>query len=169
MIYKFCPKCGQELERRNLADDLNVPYCVPCSKAYFSFSEPCIIAAVFNEFDEIAVVKQHYPPTSRYSLVAGHVTERETIEECAVREIREEIGQLVESAHFIRSYYFELRDQLMFSFICRVKKSDIVISAELDDAMWVPLSGARQYIRGSIGLDLLEEYERVFLNREILE
>ena len=63
-----------------------------------------IIAAVVNEYREVALLRQSYISTTRYVCVAGIMKIGESAEDTVIREVKEEIGQDVESLEFISSY-----------------------------------------------------------------
>ena len=141
-----------------------VPFCEPCSMPLFDMFSTCVICAVTNEYREIALLKQNTISETRYVCVAGFMKIGESAEESAAREIEEEIGQKVEKLHFVRSYPYEKKEMLMLGFHAEVKKADLVLSKEVDDAEWVPFSEALGKIRaGSIAWQLVKEViERVY-------
>lgn len=61
-----------------------------------------IITAVVNEYNEIALLRQNYVSATKYVCVAGIMKMGESAEETVIREVKEEIGQDVESLEFIK-------------------------------------------------------------------
>ena len=46
MTFSFCPQCGGKLETKEIGDEGLVPFCVKCSRPFFSFSYPCVLCIV---------------------------------------------------------------------------------------------------------------------------
>lgn len=158
MIFSYCPDCGNKLVKKEIGDEGFVPYCMSCNKPLFSFSYPCVICLIMNENDEIALIKQSYV-SQNYICVAGYVKQCETIEDTAKREVEEETGLAVSEAQYMKSYYYEKQDTLMFGFVCKVTNSEFNISVEVDEARWFSIDEAQDQLRqGSIGKDLLADY-----------
>ena len=81
----------------------------------------------------------------------------ESAEDAAVREIREEIGQEVQSLEFVKSYPYEKKEMLMLGFQATVKKAPLNISGDVDAAQWVPFEEALEKLRpGSIAWQLVK-------------
>ena len=158
MRFTYCPHCGSKLTKKEIGDEGLVPFCEPCSMPLFDMFATCVICAVTNEYDEVALLKQGYLSDTRYVCVSGFMKIGEAAEECACREIEEEIGQKVEELRFVKSYPYEKKEMLMLGFHAKVKKAELVLSKEVDDAEWVPFSEALGKIReGSIAWQLVKE------------
>lgn len=159
MDFTFCPQCGEKLFPKVCGDEGEVPFCNSCKRPFFLFSYPCVICLCITEDDsEVALIKQGYV-SENYVNVAGYVKQGETPENTAVREVKEEIGLDVLSVRYIGSRYHAKSDNLMLGFVCKVKKGELVLSAEVDEADWFAAEKARELLRrDSIGLSLLEEY-----------
>ncbi len=158
MRFTYCPHCGGQLIKKEIGDEGLVPFCEPCKVPLFDMFSTCVICAVTNECGEVALLKQGYLSDTRYVCVSGFMKIGESAEESAVREIEEEIGQKVEELCFVRSYPYEKKEMLMLGFHAKVKKADLVLSKEVDDAEWVPFAEALGKIReGSIAWQLVKE------------
>lgn len=158
MRFTYCPHCGSELIKKEIGDEGLVPFCKPCNMPLFDMFSTCIICAVTNECGEVALLKQGDISNTRYVCVSGYMKIGESAEESATREIEEEIGQKVDKLHFVRSYPYKKKEMLMLGFHAMVKKADLVLSKEVDDAEWVPFAEALSKIReGSIAWQLVKE------------
>lgn len=158
MEFQYCPVCGASLEKRELGDEGLVPFCMACSRPFFSFSYPCVLCLVVDGCGNIVLIKQAYV-SAHYVCVAGYVKQGETIEDTARREVAEETGLTVRQVQYIGSYYYEKRDNLMLGFACTVEKAPLQISVEVDTAGWFPLEQAKELLRpGSVAAALLEAY-----------
>ena len=142
MRYKFCPECGEILIEKEAGDDGNVPYCESCYRYWFDTFSSCVIVMVVNEFNEIALLKQSYISTEYETFIAGYITPGETAEECAVREVKEELRLDIYKLEYSGTYWFAKREQLMHAFIGFVKKDAFKLSKEVDSAEWVPFENA---------------------------
>ena len=120
--------------------------------------ESCVITAVTNEKNEVALIKQTYMTTPTYVCVAGHMKIGESAEETVIREVKEEIGLEVEELKFIKSYPYEKKEMLMLGFQAKVKKADFELSyVEVLTAKWFPFAEALENIReGSIAWQLVK-------------
>ena len=158
MRFTYCPHCGNELIKKEIGDEGLVPFCEKCSIPLWDMFETCIITAVVNEYDEVALLKQSYVTTTNYVCVAGHMKIGESAEETVIREVKEELGLDVENLTFIRTYPYEKKEMLMLGFKAEVKKADFIYSQEVDSAKWFAFDKALENIReGSIAWQLVKE------------
>ena len=155
MRFTYCPHCGQKLVKKEIGDEGLIPFCNDCNKPLWDMFTTCIITAVVNEYDEIALLRQNYLSATTYVLVSGIMKIGESAEETVIREVKEEIGQDVESLEFVKTYPMEQQEMLMLGFKSHVKKADFVTSGEVDAVRWVKLDEALPLIReGSIAWQL---------------
>ncbi len=156
MHFAYCPYCGRKTVKKEIGDEGLIPYCESCRTPLWDLFSTSIIAAVVNEFHEIALLRQNYVSTANDVCVAGIMKPGESAEDAAVREIREEIGLDVISLKYIASYPYAQKEMLMIGFRADVKKADLVLSKEVDRAEWVPLDSARKRLReGGIAWQLV--------------
>lgn len=157
MRFTYCPHCGTKLIKKEIGDEGMIPFCEPCSVPLFDMFSTCVICAVTNECGEIALLRQNDLSATRYVCVSGFMKIGESAEDSAIREIKEEIGQTVEEIRFVRSYPYEKKEMLMLGFHAKVKKADLELSVEVDDAEWVKFEDALGKIReGSIAWQLVK-------------
>lgn len=158
MHFAYCPHCGNRLIDKEIGDEGMIPYCESCMVPLWDMFSTCIICAVTNEYNEIALIKQQYVSTTTYVCVAGIMKPGENAEECAIREIKEEIGMDVEKIQYIRSYFYNKKCMLMLGYKATVKKAEFTISNEVDSAAWIPYGDALTKLReGSIAWQLVKE------------
>ena len=157
MRFTYCPHCGSKLGKKEIGDEGLVPYCSCCEVPLWDMFTTCIIAAVVNEHNEIALIRQNYVSETSYVCVAGIIKMGESAEETAVREIKEEIGQTVKSLEYIASYPYEKKEMLMLGYKAVVEKGDFALSGEVDSAEWVKFDSALELLReGSIAWQLVK-------------
>lgn len=157
MRFTYCPHCGNSLIKKEIGDEGRIPFCEKCSIPLWDMFTTSIIAAVVNEYGEVALLRQNYVSAARYVCVAGIMKIGESAEETVIREVAEEIGQQVEELQYIKSYPYEKKEMLMLGYKASVKKRDLVLSQEVDSAQWVKLEDALGFLReGSIAWQLVK-------------
>lgn len=157
MRFTYCPHCGTKLIGKEIGDEGVIPFCDRCNVPLWDMFTTSIIAAVVNEYGEIALLRQGYVSQTNYVCVAGIMKLGESAEETVIREIKEEINQDVESLEFIRSYPYEKKEMLMLGYKATVKKKDFKLSGEVDSAVWVKFEKALSLLReGSIAWQLVK-------------
>jgi NAD+ diphosphatase len=151
--HRFCGRCGaptvaKETERAR--------ECPECGLANFPRLAPAVIIAI-ERGDEILLARSHRLPPDLYSVVAGFVEPGETLEEAAVREIREEVGLEVRDLRYFASQPWPFPHSLMIAFTAQYAGGEIRIEPEeIEAAGWFrfdrmppipgPISVARRLI-----------------------
>ena len=157
MRFTYCPHCGTKLIGKEIGDEGVIPFCDRCNVPLWDMFTTSIIAAVVNEYGEVALLRQGYVSQTNYVCVAGIMKLGESAEETVIREIKEEINQDVESLEFIRSYPYDKKEMLMLGYKATVKKKDFKLSGEVDSAVWVKFQKALSLLReGSIAWQLVK-------------
>lgn len=157
MRFTYCPYCGTKLVRKEIGDEGMIPYCENCDIPLWDMFTTSIIAAVVNEYGEVALLRQNYVSATKHVCVAGIMKIGESAEETVVREVKEEIGQDVETLEFISSYPYEKREMLMLGYKATVKKQAFQLSCEVDSVEWVKYEKALSLLReGSIAWQLVK-------------
>lgn len=157
MHFKYCPHCGNKLIKKEIGDEGFIPFCENCYIPLWDMFTTSIIAAVVNEQNEVALLRQNYVSTSSYVCVAGIMKIGESAEDTVIREVKEELGLDVIDLKFIKSYPYEKKEMLMLGYKAVVKKSDFSISGEVDSAKWVKFENALSLLReGSIAWQLVK-------------
>ncbi len=157
MRFTYCPHCGTKLISKEIGDEGIIPFCDKCNIPLWDMFTTSIIAAVVNEYGEVALLRQNYVSTTKYVCVAGIMKIGESAEETVIREVKEEIGQDVENLEFISSYPYKKREMLMLGYKATVSKQDFKLSSEVDSVEWVKYENALSLLReGSIGWQLVK-------------
>lgn len=158
MKFTYCPHCGKELVKKEIGDEGLIPFCDNCNVPLWDMFTTCIICAVVNEFNEVALLRQNYVSATKYVCVAGIMKMGESAEETAVREIKEEIGLDVDTLEYIKSYPYEKKEMLMLGYKATVKKAEFSISQEVDSVEWISFENALEKLReGSIAWQLVKQ------------
>ena len=157
MHFTYCPHCGSKLDSKEIGDEGFIPYCNNCNIPLWDMFTTSIIAAVINEHNEVALLKQDYVSTTKYVLVAGIMKLGESAEDATIREIKEELGLTVDNLEFIKTYPYEKKGMLMIGYRANAKKDDFKLSNEVDSAVWVNINDAINLLReGSIGWQIVK-------------
>lgn len=141
MKYKYCPKCGRELEIKYSYDEGGVPYCPKDDIMFFNTPKPCIIAAVVKE-DKVLLLKQSYTFKNSKVLVSGYVTNGETVEETVLREVKEEAGITICNIKYLGSEYLSSKEIIMLTFMAEYKTGTLNKSEEVEGLEWIKLKDA---------------------------
>lgn len=138
MEFKCCPECGSLLSHRDLGDDQDVPWCDRCSKPWFPVFPVATISLVYDDCGNVLLLRQNYISNKFCNLVSGYIHPGETAEQCAVREIHEEVGLEVDKLTPVATNWFDKKQMLMVGFFAHVAHDEPRISTEVDDAFWCP-------------------------------
>lgn len=130
---RHCSRCGTATEP--IAGTWG-KRCRSCGSEHFPHIHPCAIVLV-KRGDQVLMTRKAEWPEGRYGLVAGFLEFGESLEECAVREVREETGILIENVRYVVSQNWPFPAQLMAGFVADYRGGEIVIDRdELEDARW---------------------------------
>ena len=151
--HRYCGRCGSENVH---AENERAQTCPCCGLMCFPRLSPAIIVRI-ERGDQILLARNHRFPAGLYSVLAGFVEPGETLEECVVREVREEVGIYVEDIRYFASQPWPFPNSLMLGFTARHKSGEIEVdNNELAEADWyrpnelpnlpLPLSIARRLI-----------------------
>lgn len=130
---RHCSRCGAH------TDPINGTWgrrCSGCNAEHFPHIHPCAIVLV-KRGREVLLTRKAEWPAGRYSLVAGFLDFGESLEECAIRETREETGILAENIRYVGSQNWPFPAQIMAGFVADYAGGELTVDKnELDDARW---------------------------------
>jgi ADP-ribose pyrophosphatase YjhB (NUDIX family) len=93
--YKYCPRCGAEMIDKRI-DHKERKVCPVCKFVFYHNPVPAA-GVVIEKDNKILLVKRKYEPyKGDWSLPAGFMEYDESPEQCAIREIKEELNVDVE-------------------------------------------------------------------------
>ena len=131
--HRFCGRCGTPTERR---DGERARVCPSCGQTHYPRVAPVAMALVRRGRELLLARSPHFPP-GMMSALAGFVEPGESIEECLVREVREEVGIEVRNLRYFASQPWPFPHSLMVAFHCDYAGGDIVPQeGEIEAADW---------------------------------
>ena len=136
MRFTYCPDCGKKLTFRELGDEGPVPWCEACKRPWFDMFSCAAIVLVVNDEGKVALLNQNYISTTYRNLVSGYMKPGESAEECAMREVEEEIGIHLHRIDLKFTHWFAKAQVLMVGFIGYTHDTDMKLSVEVDAAGW---------------------------------
>jgi nucleoside triphosphatase len=115
------------------------------------YPEPTVGALIFNEDDQLLIVKTH-KWHGNFTIPGGHVELGEHLQDALSREIQEETGLILSRADFLcyqefvyDDCFWEERHFIFFDFICRVMPGQVELNDEAEDYVWVDLDKIENY------------------------
>ncbi|MDX1932122.1 MAG: NAD(+) diphosphatase [Capsulimonadales bacterium] len=150
---RFCSVCASEM--RDVTNTWGRE-CPNCGHTGYPPVSPAVLALVHDGGDRV-LLAQKPGWGDRFSILAGFVEPGESLEECVVREVHEEVGVLVDDPTYQGSQSWPFPHQIMIGFTCRYRSGEVVPDeTELSRAEWFrydampelppPLSLSRQII-----------------------
>jgi len=155
----FCKKCGNKISTRFIKNEGDIHYCETCEEFQFPKTNLAMIAILVNENNQICLINQNRE--SKYKiLIAGFIKQQETLEECVIREIKEEVGIDVFEVNYLRSHFYANKDTLMVGYYAKTNQVEFNLDLdEVDNATWYSPDDCLNRMRqGSIAYQLVEQY-----------
>ncbi len=151
--HRFCGRCGAPTGDK--ADE-RAKICRRCGLVNYPRLSPAVIVAVIKG-DQILLARGRRFRAPMFSVLAGFVEPGETLEACAEREIREEVGIAVKNIRYFGSQPWPFPNSLMIGFVAEYAGGEITLNdGEISEAGWFtrsdlpqippPLSIARRLI-----------------------
>ena len=110
--------------------------CSDCGRHHFPRTDPAVMALVVHE-GRCLLARQAKWPAGMLSVLAGFVEPGESLEQAVVREVREEVGLVVENTRYLRSQPWPFPASLMLGFVAEVAGADFSLDdEELKSARW---------------------------------
>jgi len=130
---------------------------------------------VYRENENVKFLLLHYP-AGHWDFPKGHIEEGESMEETALRELREETGirkdeielenDFRETIDYIYRTRGELSHKKVIFFLGETEKEDVKISREHQGYIWLPFKKAKQKVTFRNARKLLEK-SKEFLDEDV--
>jgi len=131
--HKYCGQCGRPTEDKT---DERAKTCPDCGLNCYPRLSPAVIVAVVKDGKLLLATSPRFR-SSFWSVLAGFVEPGETLEECVVREVHEEVGITVKNVRYFDSQPWPFPDSLMLGFTAEYAEGEIKTDGdEIVDAEW---------------------------------
>lgn len=150
-IARFCANCGHEVRTVRSGWATRCPHC---GREEYPRTDPAVICLVHDGEGEngthMLLARQPSWPASRYSVLAGFVEAGESLEDCVVREIGEEVGLAVRDVRYLGNQPWPFPRSLMIGFTAVADRSAPLVLAdgEIAEAMWVSRDQVKAALAG---------------------
>ena len=135
--HRFCGRCGTPTTKKS---DEFAMACPACGLLAYPRISPAVMVLVSRGDDLLLARSPHFRP-GMFSALAGFVEAGETIEQCAAREVREEVGVEIANLRYFRSQPWPFPDSLMVAFFADYAGGEITPDpSEIEAAGWFPRS-----------------------------
>ncbi|MDN3576274.1 NAD(+) diphosphatase [Chitinimonas viridis] len=136
--HRYCGACATPTEHK---PGERARVCPSCGQLAYPRLSPAMMALVWREGELLLARSPGFTP-GIYSALAGFVEPGETLEECVVREVEEEVGLQVSDLRYYGSQSWPFPHSFMLAFTARWVGGEIVPQAgEIEHAAWFPLDG----------------------------
>jgi len=134
--HRFCGQCGSKM---HLVNWELAALCPKCGHRCYPRIAPCVLVAVLKG-DEILLARSSRHKVGFFSILAGFVESAETLEQAAIREVKEEVGVDINGLRYIASQPWPFPHSLMTGFIADYVAGEIVCQPhEIAEAYWCKL------------------------------
>lgn len=134
--HQYCGVCGTPTV---LKLNERARQCPSCNQTHYPRIAPAVMALV-RRGDELLLARSPHFPPGMHSALAGFVEPGESLEQCLMREVREEVGVEVENLRYFSSQPWPFPHSLMIAFNCDWKSGDITPDpSEIEAAGWFDL------------------------------
>jgi NAD+ diphosphatase len=148
--FKFCPSCAAPLVQRAKHGEVRAACSVNCG--FVHYDNPTAVIAAVVEHDGMIVLAHNCDWSDRlksfYGLITGFLERDETPEQCALREVNEELGLTGTNATLIGVYPFVEMNQIIIAYHVPAQGT-VTLNEELDDFRHVPLQECRVWASGT--------------------
>ena len=135
--HRYCGQCGSLTE--TLPNE-RAKRCPQCGLVNYPRLSPAIIIAVTRHTEQgprLLLARNHRFAPGRYSVIAGYVEPGETLEECAQREVSEEVGIRIKNIRYFGSQPWPFPNSLMIGFTAEYDGGEFALEeAEIAEAGW---------------------------------
>ena len=131
--HQFCGRCGSAT---TVQSEDRARVCPKCRLSVYPRIAPAIMALV-RKGSQVLLGRSPHFPAGMYSALAGFVEPGETLEQCVVREVEEEVCLRVSHIRYFASQPWPFPHQLMIAFVCDWESGEInPREGEIEAAHW---------------------------------
>jgi NAD+ diphosphatase len=134
--HQFCGRCGTPTVVKS---GERARRCPNCGQIHYPRIAPAVMALVQRRDQLLLARSPHFVP-GMYSALAGFVEPGESLEQCLVREVKEEVGIEVANLRYFSSQSWPFPHSLMIAFNCDWAAGEIAPDPdEIEAAGWFSL------------------------------
>jgi len=134
--HQYCGRCGTPTV---VKAGERARQCPSCGQTHYPRIAPAVMALVERGDQLLLARSPHFPP-GMHSALAGFVEPGENLEQCLVREVKEEVGVDVDNLRYFSSQPWPFPHSLMIAFNCDYAGGEIVPDPnEIEAAAWFGL------------------------------
>ncbi|MEO6005685.1 MAG: NAD(+) diphosphatase [Opitutus sp.] len=131
--HQFCGACGTPTVE---VSEERARRCPKCTAMFFPVVSSAVIVAV-TRGEELLLAHNRNFRAGMFSLLAGFVDPGETLEQAAIREVREEVGIQIKNLVYVTSQPWAFPNSLMVGFRAEFASGDILVDGkEIEEARW---------------------------------
>jgi len=131
--HRYCGKCGGRTLRKK---DQFAMECPACELLFYPRISPAVMILVLRGKEVLLARSPHFTP-GVFSALAGFVEPGETLEQCARREVREEVGIEIRNIRYFRSQPWPFPNSLMVAFTAEYVDGELTPDGvEIEEAHW---------------------------------
>jgi NAD+ diphosphatase len=148
--FQFCPCCAAPLVRRAVQGEARSVCSANCGFIHFDNPTPVVAAVVEHDGMVVLAHNRAWPQALKafYGLITGFLERAETPEQCALREVKEELNLEATAATLVGVYTFEPMNQVIIAYHVPAHGT-VSLNEELDDFRHVPLHECRAWSSGT--------------------
>ncbi len=133
--HRFCGQCGTATA---MSAGENSMHCPRCGLLAYPRISPAVMVLV-RDGDRLLLARSHRFKPGVFSALAGFVEPGETLEQCAAREVREEVGVEIAKLRYFHSQPWPFPNSLMVAFFADYAGGTITPDpGEIEEAGWFP-------------------------------
>ncbi|MBU1310272.1 NAD(+) diphosphatase [Rheinheimera muenzenbergensis] len=134
--HRFCGQCGSAMQLVNWELAM---LCNKCGHRCYPRIAPCVLVGIAHQ-GKILLARSSRHRQGFFSILAGFVESAETLEQAAIREVKEEVGVDITNLRYVGSQPWPFPHSLMTGFIADYVAGDIVCQPnEIEQAAWFSL------------------------------
>jgi NAD+ diphosphatase len=135
--HRYCGKCGAST---TLKTGEFAMQCFVCELIVYPRISPAVMVLI-RRGDELLLGRSHHFKPGVFSALAGFVEAGETLEQCAAREVHEEVGITITNLRYFKSQSWPFPNSLMVAFFADYAGGEIKIDpVEIEAADWFSLN-----------------------------